>query len=228
MPASSVRPLSGVAYGSGRFVAVDTQGNVYTSTTGITWTRYIGAVAYGPITYCRDRFIARDQAGSNAVSPDGLSWSPMAKNVPDNFFRVLYGHGLFLALSGDKIFTSIDATNWVQRPITLSATTGFSDIAFGDRNAVLIGNENPQRPIMPVAFGSDPFVALEITPGFPPQLKLSGLEGRSYRIEYSDVLQPPAVNWQPLDTFSLTNSPLTWRDATATGSQRFYRAVLLP
>ncbi|HYG34486.1 MAG TPA: hypothetical protein VEC99_06865, partial [Clostridia bacterium] len=227
VPVSAVRTITSVAYGSGRFVAVNDAGRLFTSTSGATWTTS-PATVYSPITYCRDRFIARTQAGANLVSLDGLNWSLMIKNVTNDFGRVRYGHGRFLALSGDKIFSSIDATNWVQHPIALSAGTSFSDIAFGERNAVLIANENPERPVMPVAFVSDPFVALEITQGFPRRIALSGLEGLSYRIEYSDALQPGTMDWRPLATFVLTSSPLIYTDITATASQRFYRAVLLP
>ncbi len=226
VPAAGARPIQSVAYGPGKFIAVDQAGTVYTSSSGASWSRPVAGSAYWPVSFCRDRFIARQQSGTNIVSADGLMWSVMVKNVTNSFGRVHYDRGLFLALSEDKLFTSVDATNWVERPVTLSASTGFSDIALGDRNAVLLGCETPQR--VPVAYTSDPFVALEITRGSPAELILSGLQGASYEIEYSDNLQAGNVDWQPLIKLALTNSPLSWSDSTATGSQRFYRAVMLP
>lgn len=227
VPPISGRYLNGVAYGASRFVAVDNAGAVYTSTLGTVWSTY-PASAYAPISFCLDRFIARNNAGANIVSADGLTWSLMTKNVTNDFSRVRYGQGRFLALSGEKLFTSLDGTNWVERPLAANAGAVLNDIAFGERNVVVLGNENLQRPVLPVAFVSDPFVALGITVAFPPQLRLSGLEGRSYRIEYLDSVPGTAPNWQPLRTLSLTNSPSVVTDTTATGSQRFYRAVLLP
>jgi hypothetical protein len=101
-------------------------------------------------------------------------------------------------------------------------------MAIGENNAVIFGSNSPQIPVTPSAFVSDPFVDLEIDCDFPPQLVVSGLQGRPYRIDYLDALQNDTNVWQTLTIFSLTNSPLLWTDLTATNSQRYYRAVLLP
>jgi hypothetical protein len=225
-PPTDNSALESVAYGAGQFVAVGENGNVYTSTSGGTWTP-AGAGVFGPVSFCRDRFIARGQSGANLVSTDGLNWSPMTKNVTNDFIRVRYGYGRFLALSADKVFSSPDSTNWVQHPVPFSANTTLIDIAFGERNVIVLANENPLRPVVPVAFISSSFMALGINRQAKPQLVLSGLEGASYRIEYADALPTPTTQWQEATTLVLTNSPLVWSDTTATGP-RFYRAVMLP
>jgi hypothetical protein len=224
-PATGNSALKSVAYGAGQFVAVGENGNLYTSTSGGTWTPAASGV-YSPISFCRDRFIARGQSGANLVSTDGLNWSPMTKNVTNDFIRVRYGYGRFLALSADKVFSSPDSTNWVQHPVPLSANTTLKDMTFGERNVIVLANENPLRPVVPVTFTSGPFVSLAITRQSPPQLVLSGLEGTSYRIEYTDALPASTPQWQELKTLVLTSSPFTWSDTTATGP-RFYRAVML-
>jgi hypothetical protein len=80
--------------------------------------------------------------------------------------------------------------------------------------------------IQPAAYISDPVVDLSLTQGLPPVLSLSGLVGRSYRIEQNSGLD--SANWQPLVTLTLTNSPSALTDSQATNLSRFYRAVLLP
>lgn len=58
-------------------------------------------------------------------------------------------------------------------------------------------------------------------------LTLEGSVGASYRIEFTPSLGP--VNWQPLETVTLTNALHWWVDfGSATPAQRTYRAIRLP
>jgi hypothetical protein len=103
------------------------------------------------------------------------------------------------------------------------------DLAVGDRNAMVVGYlpSSVSTPYStPFAYVSDPFVALTVNRGFPPQLSVSGLTGKSYSIDYLTDLN--SSNWQTLTTFPLNTSPSLWTDNQATNSSRFYRAVLLP
>ena len=215
-PANDAHTITDIAYGVGRFVAVDFLGYSYTTTTGISWTRHF--IGGGPsVSYGNGLFISPIGPGTNLVSSDGLAWSVLTNNTASMFGRVVYGNGLYIAPSRFSLFTSIDGTNWVQRNFP---STGGSAVAFGTRNAVVVGSSSA------AVLASDPFVALSMNPGFPPHLNLSGLQDHSYRIECLANLSP--TNWQPLATFSLTNSPLEWMDTAASNSQRFYRATLLP
>ena len=153
----------------------------------------------------------------------------LTNNTASTFGRVIYTNGFYVALSGSNIFTSTDLTNWIQR--SFPANEVLNDIAFGPCNVIAVGDQSQpgSKPNWtPKSYVSDPFVAVSLQSGLPPQLAISGLQSRSYRIDYLDGLQAGANNWQTLTTFSLTNSPLLWSDATATNTQRFYRAVLLP
>ncbi len=228
-PANDVRRINDVAYGAGRFVAIDGSGYFYTSTSGTTWTRSTGGdplySGSSSVSFCNGLFIAACK-NTNFVSADGLSWSVMVKDTTYVLGRVIFENGLYVALSGATILTSTNGTNWIQRDPQIPANTLVDDIAFGNANVVAVGYTNSFPSNRARAYRSDSFVGLGLNPGFPPQLKVSGLTGRSYRIEHLTNLL--SSNWQPLATFPLTNSPCTWTDTQATDSQRYYRAVLLP
>ena len=59
-------------------------------------------------------------------------------------------------------------------------------------------------------------------------LSLSGATGATYRVEFATSLTTP-VDWTPLTTFALVNSPFTVSNTLpATDASGFYRAVLVP
>jgi hypothetical protein len=234
-PIGEVQNIDDVAYGAGRFVAVDEAGFTYLSTDGTSWTRQpqlpgshapTGVRCY--VNYCNGLFIALGNTGANFVSADGSGWSAMLKDVTNTFSRVTYARGCYAAVSGANLFTSSNGTNWVQRNLQPPSNTGWRDLAFGNSNLVVVGYTSYLNPIPPVAFVSAPFAGLAINPGFPPQLMVSGLKDHTYRIEWVEALQMFTNDWQTLATFSLTNSPLMWTDTDATNSGRIYRAALLP
>jgi len=246
-PSGDVHTLRDVAYGAGRFVAVDDAGYVHTSTTGTTWTRNLvgaGGGGYGGyVSFCNDRFIALFNNGTNFVSTDGLSWSPMVKDTTNLLSRVIYANGAYIAVAGPylsstnvtltNIFTSANGTNWLRRNFAAPTNASLESLVFANGRVMaagwyIIGSGMLYPNYVPLAYVSDPFAAVSIGSGFPPQLQISGLLGRSYRIDFTSSLQAPTNNWQPLATISLTNSPFYWLDTSATNSQRYYRTVLLP
>jgi hypothetical protein len=227
-PINDVRDIKDVAYGAGRFVAVDGQGYFYTSTTGSTWTRSFNSNAGGRVSYCNSFFIVPAGPGTNLVSTDGLTWSLLTNNSASTFGRVIYANGLYAALSGTNVFTSTNGTNWIPHNLHAPSNVNLSEITFGNRNIVAVGYLFPPLPMVPVAYVSDSIVTAGMKSGFPPQLSISGLQGRSYRIECANTLPGAANIWWTNTTVQLPSSPYVWTDTTATNSQRFYRAVLLP
>jgi hypothetical protein len=225
-PLGSYSPMRDVAYGAGQFVAVDDSHHFYTSTGISAWTRTTDIRAGSGVSFCNGLFIVPSGPGTNLVSTDGLSWSLLTNTTAALFRRVLYAGGNYLALSSSNAFTSTDGTNWVQRNLQPAAEVSLWGGVFGARNFVAVGYTFPSSPSLPVVYTSDPFVTVNMNQGFPPQLKVSGLLGRSYRIE--SLADVRSTNWQTLGSFTLTNSPTIWPDATATNASRFYRAVLLP
>lgn len=234
--------LLDVAYGAGAYVAIDAAGVTYRSTTGSNWTGQASVgndptqPPAGHVSFCNGHFIALGNTGTNFVSylvaGNLLRWSPMVKDTTNVFTKVISRNGLYVGLNESTVFTSTNGTNWIQRNLQVPQNVSLTDIAFGERNMVAIGNimgrYPPPPPTVPVAYVSDPFITLGINSGVPPVLTVSGLAGGSYRLEYLDGLQSGTNNWQTLISFSMSSSPFTWTDLTATDSQRFYRAVLLP
>jgi len=220
-----------VAYGAGRFVAVDGASHIYNSPTGTTWTRTTGSNSGRFVSFCFDRFIVPAGTGINLVSVDGLAWWPVSNNSGATFTRIIYAGGYYVALSlYSDVFTSTDGINWVHRnlPPTQGVFRNLTAINFVAGKVIVGGYTytGDSRPRLPLLYISDSFASVKINLGNPPNLTVSGLTNRSYRIEYLTDLQ--SNDWQPLSTFILTDSPFTWLDSSATNSSRYYRAVLLP
>lgn len=226
-PANNVDLLSDVAYGNGTFVAVSGPylGPPYyfhTSSSGTVWTQTLSTHPLaGSVSFCNGLFIAPSGPDTNLISANGTTWSVLTTATTNTFGHVVYTNGLYVAIAGSAIFTSTDATNWTQRIFHPPTNNVLASIVIGGRNIVAIGYENPY---LATGFISDPFVALGINVSKSPQLKLSGVNGWSYGIQYSTSLNP--VSWQTLTNFTLSNSPSVWTDPAATNSQRFYRAAL--
>jgi hypothetical protein len=245
-PANDVHFLSDVAWGAGKFIAVDNDSHFYTSSSGTAWTRTTSSYPLaGNVSFCNGLFIVPSGPGTNLLSPNGTTWSAVTNTTATMFGRVIYTNGLYVAIPTSAlfvneieiqqvnaaIFTSTDATNWAQRNYQGPTNEMLTDIVFGGRNFVAVGFENnlnnsPAGPDISTVSISDPIVALALNPGFPPQLEVSGVQNWNYGIQYSAGLNP--ANWQTLTNFTLSNSPLIWTDGTATNSQRYYRAAWLP
>ena len=233
-PPEEGRWILGVAFGAGKFVAVGYGGYSYTSTNGSTWNRnQIASSDLSQVSFCNGLFFVPYGQGVNLVSPDGLSWVSMTNDTQVRFAEIVYGNGLYVAggysstLDSVGILTSTNATNWVQRKLLPRSWGDIRSIAIGEREVVVLGMESSARP---VAFVSDPFAGVTLNPGFPPLINVTGLEGRSYRVEHLPMLPASATNpWQTLSNLVLPSSPFLIADPGAPNSaQRFYRAVLLP
>ena len=224
--AGDVPPIRDVACGPTGFLAVDNAQHLYRSGTGATWTRTSLSGAGSRISFCHDRFLLPAGPGTNLVSTDGATWVSVTNTTGANFGRVVYADGCYLALSGPSLFTSLDATNWLARSLPSSGNVTLTAAAYGNRRFVPAGYSGGPLPWLPLAYVSDPTVALGLNPGFPLQLQVSGIVGKSYRIDQVNDLR--SGTWQPANTFYLSTSPCTWSDPHATNACRFYRAVLLP
>ena len=134
--------MYGVAYGNGIWVAVGTNGKIYTSTNGTSWTSRtsnntadIYSVAYG-----NGRFVTVDAAGKAAVNVDPTTaWPTPSLIVAYNFMKVVFGNGIFVAVGySGKLYTSVDGVTWS------AVTSGFSTshiygLCFGGERFVASG-----------------------------------------------------------------------------------------
>ncbi len=90
---------------------------------------------------------------------------------------------------------------------------------------MFVADSNNQR-IRQITFNpteqpvSPPNLSLRMLPG----LSISGLVGRTYRVESSTN----ASTWRTEATLLLTSSPYQWIDQNSLGQRKFYRAFLLP
>ncbi len=141
--------LSGIAHGSGAFVAVgsDSTGSggwVLTSSDGSVWEntplpekKWLSAVTYG-----KGRFVAVGYDTTVLVSTDGKSWSPRKDDLPrlGTLYDVEFGNGLFVATGqSGTILTSPDGFSWTQR--TSDTRRELYGIAFGDGRFVAVSND---------------------------------------------------------------------------------------
>lgn len=110
-----------VAYGNSKFVAVDFDGRLSTSTDGINWTSatYIAPLARGSwtgITYGNSKFVIINGAGSVSTSANGTYWEDPTQvaNLGDKSWSSVCWDGTkFVALSATGyISTSTDGTTW--------------------------------------------------------------------------------------------------------------------
>lgn len=122
---------SNLAYGDGKFVSTDYDGNVYTSTDGVTWTQvtpdpYIhntGHYWQNGMAFNGEIFVILSEDSYIATSTSGTFWTAPVENANlaslssvvayDEWESMAYGNGKFVALSaGGCISTSTDGTTW--------------------------------------------------------------------------------------------------------------------
>lgn len=244
------RTVYDVAYGAGRFVAVAEGGYSYTSADGSYWTRRLLPGEVRNIGFCNGKFFAPYGSGTNLVSRDGIDWAVLGTGVPGAFGRMGFAGGMFVGFTGGlsgvswarwgytNLVTSLDGTNWVHRgtyPFYSDEDSEDSafEIATDGRRFITVGAIRPG----PAFFNNNAFVAVSdpitdigFTAASPPAIILSGLVGRTYRVEYLPSLPASVTNpWQTLTNLILPSSPYLLADPGApNSSQRYYRAVLLP
>jgi alpha-tubulin suppressor-like RCC1 family protein len=100
---SNVGYFNNIAYGNGRYVAVQTYGTgvSMTSTDGVTWNLHGGATpveVYNDIEYGNGTFIAAGRIGLIA-STDGISWGAAINPGGEDWGGVAYGNGRFVAVA---------------------------------------------------------------------------------------------------------------------------------
>jgi hypothetical protein len=93
------------------------------------------------------------------------------------------------------------------------------------KGTIYVADSNNQR-IRSITFNPqpEPVSGASLVLNTYPGLQITGVVGRTYRIESSKDLKA----WQVETTVLLTSSPYLWLDQTALGQRKFYRAFLLP
>lgn len=135
----------GIAFGAGRFVAIETGGgNTFMhSTNGTSWTSLADPVTSGGswqgIIYAGGRFVATGASGYTAVSTDGLTWTRGTAPNTNSWSSLSYdGTGTYLAVGGagtNRAMTSTDGLNWTLRT---TPNVSFGRSAYGSGRFVVI------------------------------------------------------------------------------------------
>ena len=142
-----------IAFGNGRFVALEYGGSIMYSNNATTWT-YNNALVSTPvkwlsITYGNGRFVATSEA-SNLIgySFDGINWSTSTLPVSGTWGDVTFANGRFVAV--ETVFSSSQTFNYIYSSNGINWTTGtinplsstFKGITFGEGKFVAVGQSS--------------------------------------------------------------------------------------
>lgn len=154
-----------IAYGAGLYVVVGTLGTnqIMTSPDGITWTSRIAPVLNGwygvawSSTLNLFAAVAQNGVGNRVMtSADGMTWTIGVSAADNNFFRIIFALGWFIAISAtgaNRVMVSNDGTTWTLVPSGNDAAVWIG-IAFGNGLLVAVAASGTGDHIM---YSSDVF-----------------------------------------------------------------------
>lgn len=157
---SNPRGLKAIEYGNGRYVAVDENNILMTSTDLQSWeTIDSSGVTMTKVRYCNGKFVAVGINNYVMTSGDGVSWQggKVTNNPNEHFFLLLdvtCGGGKFVAVGAPGVLTSNDGTpgSWtIVKELYLVGA--FQAVTYGNGKFVAVGKSmdptgvNPAKPI---------------------------------------------------------------------------------
>jgi hypothetical protein len=218
--------LHKVKFRAGLFKAVGTNGDIVSSTDGVTWKleNTIQNLILWDVERSADRWIAGCEVGRLLYS-QGDTWEGENFNTT-HYFRGAAFAGRNFVVVGLKtsIWTSIDGINYTGR--TGLADLRLQGICFGQGTFVAAGSDGivQSAKLEPIAEPTPARLTADLYPG----LNVTGQSGFTYRIEATTNAADPA-NWLKVGTITLREPSQMWWDLTGSkSSRRFYRAVLEP
>jgi len=140
--------LRAVAYGNGRFVALQKYGQAYSSTDGVTWAECGSLYHYGSkyptdLIFASDTFVAVGGSGEVYTSANGTNWTTTQTDQVGYFQSIAYGGDCFIAVGeSGNIYASYDKLNWFVQPSGLTTNPYFSLDDDANMYGVIAGNEN--------------------------------------------------------------------------------------
>ena len=134
-----------IAYGNGKFVAVntkDTNGSAVYSTDGTNWidcTMPQSPAGWASIAYGNGKFVAISSWNVAAYSTDGINWTSSTLLSTTSWKSIVYGNGLFVAIASNsaKVTYSADGINWTET--TMPSSANWQSIAYGNGKFVVVG-----------------------------------------------------------------------------------------
>lgn len=147
--------LTGLAFGAGIFVGVDSSGLVYASAdNGATWTQRAGVSRWlTDVTYGGGQFVAVGPfGGAGALLPtvfaattDNLSvWTDRSGGIGNDLRAVAYGGGTFVAVGANMsaYYTDNLAAGWSAGQLSVTGQQTLSDVAYGEGTFVAVASDN--------------------------------------------------------------------------------------
>ena len=216
------------SFGYPRGIAVDPAGNIFVGDTGNYLIRKITPA--GDVTTFAGtvgQYGYQEGIGTNAILRDmDILVADKLGNlyVPDrSIIRKVTPQGRVTALAG-----SYTDAGYADGEGSVAQLKHVTAIAI-DQSGSLFAADYSDHRIRKISYEPVPTAAFTtFTIDMYAGLSISGLIGRSYRIEYSDSLSNSPA-WTSATTITLTSIPFVWFDGDSINApKRFYRAILLP
>jgi hypothetical protein len=168
-----IKPLSAIAMGNGKYVAVGEWNNyagstsIVTSDDGLTWTTQTGLTdssSFVDVAFGNGKFVAVGYGSSNStlkISSDGITWSSpstLSTNVK-NFSSVNYINGRFIALGSEydnsgniseiALRVSTDGMVWNDYEISYPSTNeDLKDIIYDGTNYIIVAVDADYKTVI--------------------------------------------------------------------------------
>ncbi len=157
---SNSSPVTGVAFGNGKFVSSQEEGSFLCSSDGLNWTNPWPQAAIGPVLrdlkYLNGQFwdVAYNQLAS---SLDGVVWTnTIAVTNTSSLHSITFGKGLYVAGSQYRtIWISADGANWTNPAPNLSVQPYVADVAVAFGNGVFVGAAGYSADILTSSDGTN-------------------------------------------------------------------------
>ena len=116
--------LFSVCYGNERFIAVGSEGKVYSSADGETWSYVQLSVSENlyRIRYVNNTFIISGAEGTLITSTDGETWTIRTSGTLTDLWGVAYGNNMYVVGGVDSVLISTDLETWT--PYSLPVQQG--------------------------------------------------------------------------------------------------------
>ena len=143
--------VTSVAYGNGKFVALNKNGDTvdaYYSENGVDWikstTSITNSVAGDIVKFYNNRFIVTGKYGNIYASDDGITWEYITSiNVTGSIYDITYVNGTYIAVGGDSnngysyTYYSENLSEWISGNGTSGVLTG---VAYGNGKFISVND----------------------------------------------------------------------------------------
>lgn len=131
--------LYGIAYGSGKYIAVGDKGTIATSSDSYIWTLASSGTTnrLEALAFQGGKFVVVGEKGTILTSTNGTQWFPATSNNTNDFKGIAYGNGTYVVVGAKgTTLTSPDAIAWTTRSYDNPTLNG---VAFAAGRFVLVG-----------------------------------------------------------------------------------------